>query len=343
MIGAGMVGQAAHLANFSTLPGARVVALAELRPGLGAEAATRFDVPKVYGSHHELLADPQVEAVVVVTRRPATGPVVLDSLRAGRHVLSEKPMAHTIAQGEALVAAARTAGRRYSVGFMKRHDPGTRRFKAELNRLRASGEWGRMLMVRAWCLGGEFAAYAHDFAMTAEPRPEGLELWPVAPDWLPQALHQDYAWFLNIFVHDVNLLRFLLGATPAITAVELTRPNGRLVSFDCGECPVILEMAEIPFAHWEEGVEILFEKGRLRLHLNSPLVQTAARVEAEPAGGAIATLDCGSGWAFRAQAEAFIAEIAEGRPALADGEDSLDDLRLVEDIWLRHLRQQGAS
>jgi predicted dehydrogenase len=156
-------------------------------------------------------------------------------------------------------------------------------------------------------------------------------------------MHQDYAWFLNVFVHDINLLRFLMGSTPAVTGVDLNRPNGRLVTFDFGECPAILEMAEIPFAHWDEGVEILFEGGALRLRLQSPLIQAPALVELHVAGQAPVPVNTGSGWAFRAQAAAFVAEIAEGRPALAGGEDSLDDLRLVEAIWRRHLGQQGAS
>src|SRR3954454_24799592 len=103
LIGAGMVGQLAHLANFTGLHGCRVGALAELRPDLAQAAATRFGVPTIYPSHRELLQDSAIEAGVGVPRPPATGPIVLDALNSGRHVLSEKPMAHTVAQGEKLV------------------------------------------------------------------------------------------------------------------------------------------------------------------------------------------------------------------------------------------------
>src|SRR5258706_15974669 len=95
MIGAGMIGQLAHLSNYVRTPGCRVTALAELRPDLGKAAMDTFGVPKMYGSHREMLAANEIDATVVVTRRPATGPVVLDVLNAGKHVLSEKPMAHT--------------------------------------------------------------------------------------------------------------------------------------------------------------------------------------------------------------------------------------------------------
>jgi predicted dehydrogenase len=53
MIGAGMVGQLCHLANYLKTPDCRVVALAELRPELGRQAAEKFGVPRVYQDHHE--------------------------------------------------------------------------------------------------------------------------------------------------------------------------------------------------------------------------------------------------------------------------------------------------
>jgi predicted dehydrogenase len=335
MIGAGMVGQLAHLANFKAIPACRVVALAELRPELGHAAATKFDVPSVYASHRELLADPAVDAVVVVTRRPATGPIVLDALEAGRHVLSEKPMAHSVEQAERLVAAAQRHDRRYAVGYMKRHDAGARHAKALLDRLRASGELGRIVMVRGYCLGGDFVPRDRAFVMTEEPRPEGLVLWPTAPAWLPPEHATDYAWFLNVFIHDLNILRYLVGATPTVSAVDLRRPNGRLAMLDFGAFPGILEMAEIPSRDWQEGVEIRFERGTLTVAFNAPLASD------RPARVVLTRVDAAEpevfvpppSWSFRRQAEAFVADVASGAEPLAGGRDALEDLRLAEAIW----------
>src|SRR5579864_8159819 len=192
MIGAGIIGHRSHLAHFTEIERCRVVALAELRPELGRQVCRKFGIPRLYSSHGEMLDDPEIEAVVVVTRRHATGPIVLDALRSGRHVLSEKPMAHTRAQGERLVAA-QPAGKRYSIGYMKRHDAGVAQAKALLDELRQSGELGQIVLVRAWCFGGDIRVGTHGFVMTDEVRPDGIELWPIAPDWLPTTLHEDYA------------------------------------------------------------------------------------------------------------------------------------------------------
>ena len=111
-----MVGQMCHLANFAANPACRVVAIADLRPELAAAAARKFGIPEVYGTHRDLLADSAVSAVVVVTKRRATGPIVLDALNSGRHVLSEKPMAYTTAHAASLVEAARQQNLFYSIG-----------------------------------------------------------------------------------------------------------------------------------------------------------------------------------------------------------------------------------
>ncbi len=342
LIGAGMVGQLAHLANFVQTPGCRVAALAELRPELGRRAARRFGVPRVYADHREMLQDPEIEAVAVVTRRPATGPVVLDALRAGRHVLSEKPMAHTAAQARLLADAAESMNLRYAVGYMKRHDPGYARFKETYDGLLASGALGAPILLRAYCLGGAFACNADGFEMTDEPRPEGLELWPIAPDWLPTGAAEDYAWFLNVFIHDLNILRHLVGREPTVTHADLRRRNGRIVAFDWGGFSGILEMTEIPFDDWREGVEVLFESGRLSLRFPPPLLKNVpARVflETVGAGGGRTEFTVPWSWAFRRQAEAFIADVAGGREPAASGGDAVKDMELAENIWRKALAE----
>lgn len=256
MVGAGMVGQLAHLANFVQIPGCRVTALAELRPRLGALAAEKFGVPAVFDSHLDMLAANAVDAAVVVTRRPATGPVVLDVLNAGKHVLSEKPMAHTTEQASRLIEAAARHQLVYSIGFMKRHDEGTAVAKRLLDRYIAEGNLGRIILMRGWCFCGEFNIASDGFVMTDESRPDGLTLWPSAPDWLPKEFHENYAWFLNVFVHDVNILRYFAGGRLEVRSVELSRRNGRVVVFNSGAYPVVLEMGEQSRTDWNEGVEI---------------------------------------------------------------------------------------
>lgn len=344
LIGAGMIGQVAHLSNFVENTDCRVVALAELRPELGRLAAAKFGVPKVYGSHRELITDPAVDAVVVVTRRAATGPIVLEALSAGKHVLSEKPMAHSVEQASRLVEAAAKRDLRYAVGFMKRHDAGTAEARSVIRQARVGSSLGRILLVRAYCYGGEFVCATDGYVMTDEERPEGLELWPVSPDWLPDRYSADYAWFLNVYVHDINLLRYLFDEPMAVRAVDFSRGNGRVVVLDAGRFPVVLELAESAGHEWREGVEVIFERGRVELAFGSPMLRNQpARVTVYRAGEAAEQRVVEWSWSFRRQADAFIRDIRNAAAPLASGADSIEDMRLIEEIWRCHLSGEASS
>ena len=63
-VGCGMIGQVAHIANFIKVSNCQVVAAAELRPELGRLAVEKFNIPKLYSSHIEMLKNCDLDAVV---------------------------------------------------------------------------------------------------------------------------------------------------------------------------------------------------------------------------------------------------------------------------------------
>ena len=336
IIGAGMVGQMCHLANFVANPARGVVAIADLRPDLAAAAATKFGVARVYHSHRELLEDADVTGVVVVTRRRATGPIVLDALDSGRHVLSEKPMAYTSLQAGALVSAARQRGLVYSIGYMKRHDAGVARAQSLLAKIRADGSFGHIVSARAWCFAGDTGGARDNFVMTRETRPEGLELWPDGPDWMPGAMRPGYDVFLNVFSHIVNLSRYLLGASPHLIGSKLAIDGSGAFSLDFDGVPCDFELANAATGAWREGLSIHFERGTVTIELPPPFACADARVIVDD-GDRRSELPRGNDWAFRRQADAFVSDVIEERRPLAPGEDSVADIALAEMIWKRQV------
>jgi predicted dehydrogenase len=284
-----------------------------------------------------LLADPSIDAVVVVTRRSATGPVVADALRARKHVLSEKPMAHTSVQGEALAKEARSAGRRYAIGYMKRHDGGVEAAK------KLSLELGPLISARAYGFGGDVEAPKAGWVMTDEPRPEGIVLWPTAPEWLPQQFWNAHDAFLNVHSHLVNLVRHFLPANagelrvaganigdPSRSSIRAQLPAGAAIDF---------ALSNETRGPWREGVDLQFERGSLSIALPAPFKADAyARVTFENERGQRVIPPVTEVWAFRRQAAAFVEDVAEGRVPRASGEDAVADLRFVEDAWRCSLR-----
>jgi len=336
VIGTGMVGQMCHLANFVSNSACRVVAVADLRPDLAAAAAEKFGITRVYATHRDLLADTEVSGVAVVTKRRATGPIVLDALNSGRHVLSEKPMAYTAPQAASLVAAAQRQNLVYSIGYMKRHDAGVERAVAELARIRADKSLGRITSARGWCFGGDTGGSRDTFVMTGETRPDGLELWQDGPDWMPANTRPGYDTFLNVFSHIINLSRYVLGPSPNVAESIVEISGAARVTLDFDGIGCTLELVNGSEGVWREGLTIDFERGDVTIQLPPPFAEEEAQVTIHRDGHA-RRLTCGRTWAFRRQAEAFVSDIIQRRTPLASGADSVTDIALAEAVWKRQV------
>lgn len=340
MIGAGFIGQLAHLMNYVEVERCRVVALAELRPDLRRKVADRYRIPSTYETHLELLDDPDVDAVVVVTPRQHTGPVALDCLNAAKHVITEKPMAGTLEQATRLVNAAKARNVRYAVGYMKRYDEGVETGKRLLDDLIASQKLGPVLFARAHCYMGESYCNADGHVVTDEEVEYPDEGWPIAPDWLPAEWTREYAAFINTYSHNFNLLRHLFDRTPSVEYVHFAQPKGRIAVLNFGDFVASLETGRTSFRGWDEVTEIYFADGRLTIRTPPALLKnTPATVELYRGGTVqeIHSPQCNWSWAFRRQAEAFVADILDGRESIIPGSDALEDVRLCEEMWRLHI------
>jgi predicted dehydrogenase len=103
-------------------------------------------------------------------------------------------------------------------------------------------------------------------------------------------------------------------------------------SLDFDGIPCIFELANASAGPWREGIEIAFERGVVRIELPPPFAEDEARAFVETDGHR-AELPHDSSWAFRRQAQAFVADITGQSRPLASGEDSLTDIALAEAIW----------
>jgi predicted dehydrogenase len=118
VIGAGI--GAIHLAAYAQLPDVEIVALAGLDDDRVRRVAAEYNVPRSYREYEQLLAAPDIDAVSICLPNALHAPVSIAALRAGKHVLVEKPLARTPDEGREIVAAAREHDRVLMVSFDKR-------------------------------------------------------------------------------------------------------------------------------------------------------------------------------------------------------------------------------
>jgi predicted dehydrogenase len=106
----------------------------------------RYGMAKAYGSYRELFADPEIDAVYISTPHTVHLTDTLAAIRAGKHVLCEKPLGVTAAECRRMVAAADRAGVVLLEAFMYRTHPQT----LKLRELLAAGAIGTVRAVRSW-------------------------------------------------------------------------------------------------------------------------------------------------------------------------------------------------
>ena len=156
VIGAGMAGRS-HAASYRTastlygegLPEVRLVAVADVNPAFATDTARRFGYERAETGWEAVAEAPDVDGVSVVVANPLHRQIVEGLLAAGKHVLCEKPMAPTVEDAEAMVAAAKASGRETGIGFVFRRSPAIAAIRDQV----ASGAIGRPLHFNGhyWC------------------------------------------------------------------------------------------------------------------------------------------------------------------------------------------------
>jgi len=122
VIGAGIWGTA-HIRAYSQHAAAELVAICDVNEERARSAASQWGVPNYYTSVEEMLAGAELDAVSVATPDTAHAEIVVRCAQAGKHILCEKPLATTVADCEAMIAAARTNSVRLMVDWHNRWNP----------------------------------------------------------------------------------------------------------------------------------------------------------------------------------------------------------------------------
>jgi predicted dehydrogenase len=123
LVGAGNLARWVHLPNLKKIPGTRLRAVHSSSGARGKSYAIRFGADYCASDYDEILRDPDVQTVVIVSRNQQHAPQALAALRAGKNVFLEKPMALTEEECRELNSAVEQSGKQLTVGFNRRYAP----------------------------------------------------------------------------------------------------------------------------------------------------------------------------------------------------------------------------
>ncbi|AYY14987.1 gfo/Idh/MocA family oxidoreductase [Actinobacteria bacterium YIM 96077] len=295
VVGLGLIAQAVHLPNLRTLRDIfDVVHMCDLSPTLTDQLAREWGGPvRTSTDPAEVFADPDVDAVLLLT--PGTHSALTEqALRAGKHVLAEKPFAYSVAEAESCADLAQDRGLVLQVGYMKMYEPMLDRARVELARL------GRIRLVRVTVLHPtqeqqtshvRHLRYddADPDAVAAAVEEERRRLDAAVGD-LDEPFRSIYSDVLQASVcHEFSLLRGLLDDMPvafsaaqvgtATVGEQLKEPPQVQALGTVGEAQLMLSWNWLS-GHPEYGEELAVfgDSGSLYLHLPAPYTLNARAV-----------------------------------------------------------------
>ncbi|MBN2984213.1 MULTISPECIES: Gfo/Idh/MocA family protein [Cohnella] len=190
VIGTGSISDS-HLQSYTRNPGAELIAVCDLNAERAKKKAEQFGAAKSYSDYKELLADPDIDAVSICTWNNTHAEIAIAALRAGKHVLVEKPVSTTVEEALRIQEAVRETGKLLMVGYVRRYDPNAQ-------------------MLRKFVEQGEFGEiyYAKASALRRHGNPGG---------WFADRSRSGGGPLIDIGVHMIDLCWYMMGKPKPIT------------------------------------------------------------------------------------------------------------------------------
>jgi len=150
IIGTGGIAGGKHMPALSKLEGVEMTAFCDIEVAKAQAAAKRFGTPtaKVYADYRELLKDPTIDVVHVLTPNDSHAEITIAALEAGKHVMCEKPMAKKAADARRMLEAARRTGKKLSIGYQTRQSAESQYLK----KICMAGDLGEIYFAKAHAL-----------------------------------------------------------------------------------------------------------------------------------------------------------------------------------------------
>jgi predicted dehydrogenase len=284
-------------------PGAELAAAANWRRPSLDRLAERHGIARTTTDWRALAADPGVDAAVVGTPNALHAPQAIAFLDAGKHVLVEKPMAASLAEADAMVAAARRSGAFLMVAHCWRFHPEVRALRARVE----AGELGEIVKTRSY---GGHAGWG----------PSG---------WFTDPVLAGGGALVDMGVHAIDTARYLLGDPEPVRVCAAV--GTRYGAYPVDDDAVLL-------LGWANGVTSVVESGWWQPHLGG----LEADTELYGTGGYARVWDMTEpppGYQhctqpmYSAQLAEFVDAIAAGRQPRPGGEDGRVVVGIVEQAY----------
>lgn len=267
-VGTGSMGQVAHLRNYVLIPECEVVAVCEIKKELACKVAQRYGIKSVYHDFFEMLEKEDFDAIVAPQPFTRHYTVLKDLLKAKLPIFIEKPLAGSVEIGEKIVKEIEESKTWVMVGYHKRNDLAAIYAKEKIEGFKNTLEIGRMKYIRITMPPGDWIAGGFRGLIKTD---ENIALeYDTTPSNMSKEVYREYLAFVNYYIHQVNLMRFLFGEPYTVRYAEKSRVL--MVVESSSGIPGIIEMAPYTTTiDWQEKATVFFEKGYIEISFPAPL------------------------------------------------------------------------
>lgn len=201
VIGTGRMGSV-HVANLmSRIPQANLVAICDIRLEVAQAVAAQWGIERVVQDYHELLQDPDIQAVLIATSTNTHAAIIQDCAAAGKQIFCEKPLALDVKSINDALATVANAGVKLQVGFNRRFDKSFKHVREMVH----TGELGRPCILRI---------------TNRDPELPAIEFLKVSGGL-----------FLDMTIHDFDMARFQIGEVEEVYAMGTVLIDPELNTF----------------------------------------------------------------------------------------------------------------
>lgn len=324
VLGCGTISQAAHLIGCSKARNIQLEAICDVAEDLRNKMAAMYDPKKVYDSFDKMLADPEIDAVIIGIADQFHVPCAKQALKAGKHVFVEKPMGVSIEECNELKALVERTGLLLQVGNMKRFDEGlqfAKQFKEE--------KLGEVTTYKGWYCDSVGRYTLTDNVMPILYSSDQMK----KPAGNPKAIRDRY-YLLGHGSHLFDTARFFMGDIISVEAKykNIGNMHSWLIACDfasgaIGNLDLTIAIAQ----EWHEGVQIYGTKGTIFAKTFNPWEMRSSIVECyDGETDTIIRPAAYDGQFYRRQLEAFADSILNKKPvAGANVEDGTQAIRAL--------------
>lgn len=188
IIGAGRIGQVHAKSITYHIPQAKIVAISDIYYEGAEKVAESLGIPNAYEDYHEILNNPEIDAVLICSSTDTHADIAVEAAEAGKHIFCEKPVDLTVAKIKKVIAAVEKAGVKLQIGFNRRYDHNF----AEIKRLANDGKLGKLQTIKI---------------TSRDPEPPSIDYVKVSGGI-----------FLDMTVHDFDMARFIGGEVEEVYA-----------------------------------------------------------------------------------------------------------------------------